>query len=398
MLWIEEVEMVESDDLKSSCSIRGTQTPDFEVLDAKIASALNRIIHNSRIKKKVSLEEMKAQEEDRFLGERQIAYLIYEYFRVTGAHDSVQNYADLFTIFLRNDDIQEFDSKRDGNLLSMTKIPSDDILEGLYKLRIRESEKLKTVLEICTMWRFIRRELELIITDWRQWSQEVSSKIYETGFLKSETEIMRQTPWSRIREQNSVNKELWEIVGNEKLTGNVLKETIAVSGTISLSVQNRHSRILLRDLLRGRVWEMHREPEVLEAEVQVEECLDCRARITSKDLAPLYSVKSGILQKACSTSQKNGCRFGGKSSFAHRQVDELPSKRSKKEEWWQKCCGYAENYTTIGLRISRYGAAEVFIDFEEELKHTEANPMCSIHKSRRTSCWHSRKPFCRNRG
>ena len=29
--WIKEVEMVESvDDLKSSCSIRGTQTPDFE--------------------------------------------------------------------------------------------------------------------------------------------------------------------------------------------------------------------------------------------------------------------------------------------------------------------------------------------------------------------------------
>ena len=27
-------------------------------------------------------------------------------------------------------------------------IPSDDILEGLYKLRIRESEKLKTVLEL----------------------------------------------------------------------------------------------------------------------------------------------------------------------------------------------------------------------------------------------------------
>ena len=27
----------------------------------------------------------------------------------------------------------------------MTKIPPDDILEGLYKLRIRESEKLKTV-------------------------------------------------------------------------------------------------------------------------------------------------------------------------------------------------------------------------------------------------------------
>ena len=33
----------------------------------------------------------------------------------------------------------------------MTQIPSDDILENLYKLRIRESEKLKTVLELYNM-------------------------------------------------------------------------------------------------------------------------------------------------------------------------------------------------------------------------------------------------------
>ena len=38
-----------------------------------------------------------------------------------------------------------------GILLSMTKIPHDEILEGLYKLRIRESEKLKTVLELCDL-------------------------------------------------------------------------------------------------------------------------------------------------------------------------------------------------------------------------------------------------------
>ena len=149
MLWIKEVELVDSvDDLKSSCSVRGIQMPHFEVLDAKFASALNIIIHNTQLKRKVSLEEQKAQKEHRFLRGRQIAYLIYEYFRVTGANDSVENYADLFTFVLRNDDIQEFDSKWDGILLSMTKIPSDDILEELYKLRIRESEKLKTVLEL----------------------------------------------------------------------------------------------------------------------------------------------------------------------------------------------------------------------------------------------------------
>ena len=84
---------------------------------------------------------MRAQKEDRFLRGRQVAYLIYEYFGVICANDSVENYADLFTVALRNDDVQEFDSKWDEILLSMTQIPSDDILESLYKLRIRDSSE-----------------------------------------------------------------------------------------------------------------------------------------------------------------------------------------------------------------------------------------------------------------
>ena len=149
MQWIKEVELVDSvEELKSSLSTRGIQMPIFEVLAARIASALNNIIHNSHFKRRISLEEQKAQEQDCVLRGRQIAYLIYEYFRATKANDSVENYADLFTIGLRNDDIQEFASKWDGILLIVTKIPHDDILEGLYKLRIRESEKLKTVLEL----------------------------------------------------------------------------------------------------------------------------------------------------------------------------------------------------------------------------------------------------------
>ena len=148
MQWIKEVEMVDSvDELRSSSSTRGISMPNFEVLDARIASALNKIIHNSTSKEESDLRNKKSQQQDWFLRGRQITYLIYEYFRVTGANDSVENYADLFTIVLRNDDIQECDSKWDG-IVSMTKIPLDDILEGLCGLRIRESEKLKTVLEL----------------------------------------------------------------------------------------------------------------------------------------------------------------------------------------------------------------------------------------------------------
>ena len=58
MQWIKEVELVDSvDDLKSSCSVRGIQMPNFELLDARLASALNRIIHNTQFKRKVSQED-----------------------------------------------------------------------------------------------------------------------------------------------------------------------------------------------------------------------------------------------------------------------------------------------------------------------------------------------------
>ena len=164
--------------------------------------------------------EQKAQKEDRFLRGRQIAYLIYEQFRVTGTHDSVENYTDLFTIVLLNDDTQEFGSKCDGILLSMTKIPHDDILEGLYKLRIRESDKLKTVLELYDLETHQKKlgpdyhRLKIMVK--RSIEQEIRNKNF-----CSEMEILRRTPWSRISEQNSVYNEFLEIVGNGKPTGNV---------------------------------------------------------------------------------------------------------------------------------------------------------------------------------
>ena len=221
MQWIKEVEMVDSvDELRSSLSTRGISMPTFEVLDARIASALNKIIHNSHFKRRISLEEQKAQKQDRFFRGRQIAYLIYDYFRVTGSHDSVENYADLFTISRRNDDIQEFDSKWDGILLSMTKIPPDDILEGLYKSRIRESENLKTVLELYNMEIYQKmlgpdyHRLKTMVK--RSIEQEIRNKNIgsRTGNFEKNAVVKNQGI-------NSVYTEFLEIVGNGKPMGSV---------------------------------------------------------------------------------------------------------------------------------------------------------------------------------
>ena len=71
--------------------------------------------------------------------------------------------------------------------------------------------------------------------------------------------------------------------------GQCLEETSAVSTTIS----------------------MRREPEVPEERAPVVE-----ARITSKELAPIHSVKSGTLQNACSTRPRVVAELG-ESALMH---------------------------------------------------------------------------------
>ena len=272
---------------------------------------------------------MKAQKEDRFLRGRQIAYLIYEYFRVTGANDSVENYADLFTIGLRNDDIQEFDSKWDGILLSVTKIPHDDILEGLYKLRIRESEKLKTVLELYDL--------------------EIHQKKLEPDYHSLKTMVKRSI------EQNL------RVENFEARNGNYEK----IAMVKNQGTEQRGQRIL------GDCWQweangqcvkgnncsfrhdMNKRGKSSPSNPSPNSFMQQSERKSSRTRSPRGRSPSGrtsrwpckdYLKGTCNNSfcekwhppeclfykTKSGCRFGEKCSYAHRQVDERPSKRSKK--------------------------------------------------------------------
>ena len=70
------MEVAESaDDLMTSQSIKGESSRDFEMLDARIASALRMIISNTSFRRRVSVEEQRAQKYNRFLRGRQIAKL-----------------------------------------------------------------------------------------------------------------------------------------------------------------------------------------------------------------------------------------------------------------------------------------------------------------------------------
>ena len=315
------MELVDSvDELRSSSSTRGISMPNFEVLDARIASALNKIIHNSHVKRRISLEEQKAKKQDPFLRGRQIAYLIYDHFRVTGANDSVENYTDLFTIVLRNDDIQEFDSKWDGILLSMTKIPHDDILEGLYKLRIRESEKLKTVLEIHQkklgpdyhrLKTMVKRSIE----------QEIRNKNFgsRNGNFEKNAVVKNQGAKQRVQR---ILGDCWQWETN----GQCVKEDNCSfrhetnkRGKITPSNPSPNSFMQQSKRKSSRT----RSPR---GRSPVVECRDGPARITLKELAITHFVKNGILQNACSTRPRVVVGLG---KSAHSHIVRLMDSRQK---------------------------------------------------------------------
>ena len=135
---------------------------------------------------------------------------------------------------------------------------------------------------------------------------------------------------------SSSSKEFLEIVGNGKLTGSVWKETIAVSATISISVEKLQSRIRLRILSCSRMRGMRREPEVPEARVPVVECLDCPARITLKgtctnSFCEKWHPPECLFYKSdCSTSRRMDADFEKSALMEIARLKNSLGKRSQK--------------------------------------------------------------------
>ena len=127
--WIKEIEAAKSlDVLITSKSITGKDFTDYEELDLMMASALKRCYDKqTHFRKKISVKEQRAQKDNRFLRGRQIAYLIFEYFRPTGSYDDIRN---LIYVW-------------EQALLLTSDPPSDNVL-GLYVSKLQDSSQVQT--------------------------------------------------------------------------------------------------------------------------------------------------------------------------------------------------------------------------------------------------------------
>ena len=209
----------------------------------------------------------------------------------------------------------------DGILLSMTKIPHDDILEGLYKLRIRESEKLKTVLELYDLETH-QKKLEpdfhgLKTMVKRSIEQEIRNKNFgiRSGNFEKNAVVKNQGTKQRVRR---ILGDCWQWETNGQ----------CVKGD---NCSFRHDTNK-----RGKVTPSNPSPNSFMQQSE---------RKSSRTRSPRGRSPSGrtsrwpckdYLRGTCNDSfcekrhppeclfykTKSGCRFGEKCSFAHRQVDE----------------------------------------------------------------------------
>ena len=175
---------------------------------------------------------------------------------------------------------------------------------------------------------FIRRKQDLFNTDGRRWvKRSIEQDLRNKNFWARNGNYEKNAVVKNQGTKQRVQRILGD-VGQWEPTGCVRKETIAVSATISISVDKLHHQFRLRLLSCSTMSEKHREAEVPEGKSPSGRmsrwlCKDYLKGTCSSSFCEKWHPPECLFYKT-----KSGCRFGEKCSYAHRQVDEQSSKRS----------------------------------------------------------------------
>ena len=210
----------------------------------------------------------------------------------------------------------------------MTKIPHDDILEGLYKFRIRESEKLKTVLELYDLEIHQKKlgpdyhRLKTMVK--RSIEQEIRNKNFgiRNGNFEKNAVVKNQGTKQRVQRILGDCWQ-WETSGQCVKGENCsFRHDVNKRGKSSPSNPSPNSFMQQNERKPSRTrsprgkspsGRMYRWP-----------CKDYLKGTCNNSFCGKWHPPECMYYKT-----KSGCRFGKKCSVAHRQVDEQPTKRSK---------------------------------------------------------------------
>ena len=283
--------------------------------------------------------------------------MIYDYFRVTGAHDTVLDYADFFSVTLHDDNIQEFGTRWDEVLLSMSKNPSDDILECLHKLRIREFDQRKTVLELYDM--------------------KILQKISMPNYQKLKTMVRRSMDQKlRLRNfdarhgrletgavvKNRKGRRTKVLVTSEKKKASVRTEANAVSG-MRVTIGRKNHNTLLPHLLSQPYHEVEvcRGREASEAKVTMGPFFDNRADSIWEVQVRECLVNIGIRPSANSIKMKRVVRLETSVCFRITRLMRNLIIRPKKSYFPKRRESDAKNAVAIVKSVSQLGCVDALV-------------------------------------
>ena len=140
MLWIGEVEDAKSiDDLISSASKVG----DFqdckraqENPDEKLQETSHHCPREDSIREPMTYSE-------------HIAWMIYDFFKISGDNEAILDFRDLSEVQLKNDNVQAFDTKWSEVSSAAIDRATDNVLEICARCKLKKSEDLKYLLQVC---------------------------------------------------------------------------------------------------------------------------------------------------------------------------------------------------------------------------------------------------------
>ena len=194
----------------------------------------------------------------------------------------------------------EFETRWDEIVLSMTRIPPDDVLESLDKLRKRESVQFKTVLELYDME--IHQKISMP-NDQKfedDGEKEYRSEATITKLWCPKWSNLQQCQWLRLAGVSVMLEEYKDNAVSGKQKDSVREESNAVSGTTVMSVQNQHQKTLHPLSHQHKEVEMRRGKGNSEGGVCLGSPIDSRAETSWKVFALKYPVTIGIFPMSIS--------------------------------------------------------------------------------------------------
>ena len=205
----------------------------------------------------------------------------------------------------------------------------DDILEGLYTLRIRESEKLKTELELYNMEIHQKKAgpdyHRLMTMVKRSIEQDSRNRNFEARDANYERYAVVKNQGTKQRKQRTL-EDCWQWKANGQCTKgdncsfrhdiNRRAKTTQANPSPSSSTRQNEGNASRTRSPRGKSpsGRMFRLP-----------CKDYLKGTCTNSFCEKWHPPECLFYKS-----ENGCRFGEECSYAHRQVEEQAGKRSQK--------------------------------------------------------------------